>query len=97
MSDWVRALREVSPYLDIGWRIAAGLAVCIGAGYLLDRWWGTLPWLTLAGAILGMVSVFMLIRQIGEQLDQPPGATSSRRAGSSGKEATDEAAPDDTS
>lgn len=79
-SGWLRALRDVAPYLDIGWRIAVGLVLFIGGGYALDRWWGTLPWLTVVGAMFGMVSVFVQIYRIGEQMERRSNAASSRRA-----------------
>jgi ATP synthase protein I len=52
-----------------GWRAAAALStigmvmalsvfVGFGLGYALDRWLRTLPWLTVAGAILGVVAGF---------------------------------------
>lgn len=35
--------------------VAAGLEMLLIpiGGYLLDRWWGTFPWLTVVGFILG--------------------------------------------
>lgn len=65
---WAEALRESAPYLDLGWRIAASLLLFTGAGYLLDQRWNTLPWLTVAGGVLGVVSVFVQIFRLAAQL-----------------------------
>lgn len=86
-SGWLKAFREIAPYLDLGWRIALGLGLFIGAGYGLDRWWGTLPWFTITGAIFGMVSVFVQIYRVSEQLGQRSNAASSHPAGRSGDDA----------
>lgn len=82
-SGWTKALRELAPYLDLGWRIALGLGVFIGGGYGLDRWWGTLPWFTVVGAVFGMVGVFVQIYRVSEQLGQRANTTSSHRPGRS--------------
>ena len=42
-----------------------GAVVCFGvAGYLLDRWLGTAPWLLLAGLIVGMVVGLLVVVQL---------------------------------
>ena len=58
--------------------LVGGLAFVLGAltvlgawlGHYLDRRWGTEPWLTLAGALLGMSAGFFelvtVMRQIGK-------------------------------
>lgn len=66
---WTKALREAAPYLDLGWRIALTLVLFVGGGYWLDQRWDTLPGLTIAGAILGMVSVFAQIVRLTKELN----------------------------
>ena len=50
--------------------IQIGLAVAIGiiAGVYLDRWLGTGPWLTILGLVVGVISGFMKLFQIGKEL-----------------------------
>ncbi len=51
--------------LEMGLSVAVGLAI----GYLLDRYFGTKPWLTIIFLLLGIVagfrSLFSLAREIG--------------------------------
>jgi len=47
-------LRRLGPYLSLGTMFAASLLLGIGAGYWLDGRFGTSPWLTLTGLILGL-------------------------------------------
>jgi ATP synthase protein I len=44
--------------LASSFEFAATLALFVGAGWLLDRWLGTTPWLMIALAILGAVGLF---------------------------------------
>ena len=44
--------------MGLGFEIAAPLVVGIYAGYRLDLWLGTEPWLMLVGALLGMTAGF---------------------------------------
>ena len=48
-----------------GTELAAGIGLFAGLGYLGDRWLGTLPWLTVAGALLGMTAgLYLLIKAV---------------------------------
>ena len=51
-------LRKAGPYLSLGTTFAAAVVLGLGAGYWLDGWLGTTPWLTLAGALLGLTVGF---------------------------------------
>jgi len=57
-------LRRAGPYLGIGSTFLAAVGGCLLGGWWLDRWLGTRPWLTLAGALLGIVSGFYLFFRI---------------------------------
>lgn len=57
--DWRTAVRKAGPYLGLGLQLAGAVFFFTFGGYLLDRWLGTLPWLTVAGAVLGMVAMFV--------------------------------------
>ena len=50
--------RKLSPYFNIGYVFAASVALLTFLGYYLDQRWGTNPWLTLIGAILGIFTGF---------------------------------------
>ncbi|MCS7206915.1 MAG: AtpZ/AtpI family protein [Dehalococcoidia bacterium] len=54
MAWWVPALRVAG----IGFYIALSIVGGIGGGWLLDKWLGTKPWLTLGGVVLGSVVAF---------------------------------------
>ncbi|HET6372650.1 MAG TPA: AtpZ/AtpI family protein [Candidatus Polarisedimenticolia bacterium] len=51
-------LRRAGPYMGLGSMFAAAIALGIGAGYWADGKLGTKPWLTLAGALLGLAVGF---------------------------------------
>ncbi|HEU4828842.1 MAG TPA: AtpZ/AtpI family protein [Gemmatimonadales bacterium] len=48
-------------YVSLGYTFAGGILLFMGAGYALDRWLGTLPWLTLAGTLAGAVLSFLSV------------------------------------
>jgi len=52
-------LRSAAPYLDLGLTFALGIVLLAFLGKWLDARWGTAPWLTLAGAVLGVVVGFV--------------------------------------
>jgi hypothetical protein len=71
LSDWTAALRDVAPYLDLGWRLAAAAAGPPLIGHLLvDYWLGTTPWGVLAGAALGAAAAALQLRRLQEELDR---------------------------
>ncbi len=66
-SDWRQGLRDAGPYLTLGVQLAFTLLAFTIGGYFLDRWIGSLPWFTIGGALLGLVSLFaQLFRIAGE-------------------------------
>ena len=66
-TDWRESFREAAPYLGLGMQIAVSMIVFVGGGYLLDRWLGTLPWMTVLGAVVGLVGVIALIVRVGQE------------------------------
>jgi F0F1-type ATP synthase assembly protein I len=52
--DWRRALKEAGPYLGLGTMLAVSVALGVGAGYWLDRRFGTSPIFLLVGGTLGI-------------------------------------------
>ncbi len=54
-SSW-KALGELS---TVGITLVLATVIGMAAGYYLDRWLGTRPWLFLAGLVLGIVAGFV--------------------------------------
>ena len=50
-----------SDALALGFTFAAGILLFMGAGFLLDRWLGLLPLLTIAGTLVGGVMSFLWV------------------------------------
>ena len=57
-------------YMSIGIQAGASVAFYLGMGLLLDKWLGTLPWLTLLGALVGIVGMFALFVRMNRELDK---------------------------
>lgn len=62
-----RAMKEAGPYLTLGLELGFTMIAWTGIGYLLDLWLGTLPWLTFAGALVGMVSLFIQLARAAKK------------------------------
>jgi ATP synthase protein I len=54
-NEWWRAAAVLS---TVGMVMALSVFVGFGLGYALDHWLGTLPWFSMAGAILGVIAGF---------------------------------------
>lgn len=54
--------------MTVGTVIAANVVAGIVAGYWLDRWLGTRPWLLIAGVALGTVGAFLGLYRIVSRL-----------------------------
>lgn len=66
---------EVAQVLvGVGWRLALPMVLLTILGVWLDRQWGTKPWLSLAGLVLGMAigyySVYRLLLPIMKGQDK---------------------------
>ena len=70
LSDWMDALRDMAPYLDLGWRIAGAAAFPPILGYALDVWLGTVPWGLLSGAVLGFASALLQLKRLQDELSK---------------------------
>jgi ATP synthase protein I len=63
--------------LDWGTRVTTiGIEFALPAvlGFGLDRWWNTIPWLTLAGAVLGLAMGMTHVFRLAFQLQEAPGS-----------------------
>ncbi len=56
-----KGLAEAYRYAGLGMQFAGGILLFTGAGWLLDRWLGTLPLCLIAGAVVGTVMGFVVI------------------------------------
>ncbi|MFW5955337.1 MAG: AtpZ/AtpI family protein [Rhodothermales bacterium] len=54
-----QSLRDSGPYLGLGLQLAFTLIAFTLGGYLLDRHFGTLPWLMIAGSLVGIALLFL--------------------------------------
>ena len=50
-------------FVDTTWRIAAPVLLCVGGGIWMDLKFGTKPWVTITGLIVGFGIAALLIRQ----------------------------------
>ena len=66
---WLSSVRHSSPYAGLGWQIAGAMVIFVGSGLGLDLWLGTMPWCTLAGALLGVVSIFALLYRVNAEMN----------------------------
>ncbi len=62
-----REFGQALRYESLGYTFAFSIVLFTGAGYLLDRWLGTLPLLTIAGTLVGaglaITWVYLRLRQ----------------------------------
>lgn len=61
------SLGDAGPYLTLGLELGFTMIAWSVIGYLLDRWLDTLPWLTLAGVLVGMISLFIQLARAAKQ------------------------------
>jgi F0F1-type ATP synthase assembly protein I len=54
-----REVGEGYKYVSLGFTFAGGIIVFMGMGFLLDRWLGWTPILTVAGTLFGAVLSFL--------------------------------------
>jgi F0F1-type ATP synthase assembly protein I len=58
-SSFAEAMQKAAPLLNLGLTFAVTVGLGVAAGWGLDRWLGTSPWLLLAGIFLGLVAAFV--------------------------------------
>ncbi len=59
LSDLAEGYRKATPYLAASTSLVAAVGVFTGLGVWLDGKFGTSPWLTLLGALIGMTGGFV--------------------------------------
>jgi F0F1-type ATP synthase assembly protein I len=63
-------LGKIITYSSIGIQIGFTIGIGIFGGVYLDRWLNTGPWLTFLGLLIGVVSGFTRLYQIGKEFNQ---------------------------
>jgi len=61
---------KIALALSVGTIITSNVIGGVFAGYLLDRWLDTRPWLVITGLILGAVSAFIGLFRILNRLNR---------------------------
>lgn len=59
-SDKPALIPSLGDFFWVGTACALSVVIAGAAGYLLDSWLGTTPWLTFAGLAFGIVSAVMI-------------------------------------
>ncbi len=69
--DWQETALLLARISGIGWYVVGSIGAGIGAGWLLDRQFGTEPALLLTGLLLGVVAAFVgmirLLNAVGKK------------------------------
>ncbi len=74
-SAWTATLRDVTPYLDLGWRLMGAAAGPPVIGYAVDAGLDTSPWGLLLGGGIGLLGAgVQLVRLKDEFTRTPPSA-----------------------
>jgi F0F1-type ATP synthase assembly protein I len=80
LPDEPKSGTDGSKLSGIGFEFAAAVGGFTFAGYLWDRHFGSLPWGTLTGAILGLIGgMYNLIHQTLRVIRKPGGGTNTTR------------------
>jgi F0F1-type ATP synthase assembly protein I len=68
-------------FLNVTWRMATPVVLFAGLGLLADRAWGSKPWMTLLGTLVGFLFAAILVkRQIGTLPQDDPNMIEIARA-----------------
>ncbi|MEM6645676.1 MAG: AtpZ/AtpI family protein [Bacteroidota bacterium] len=69
---WNDGIRPGASYMHIGIQSALTVVVFTGGGILADGWLDTSPWLTLVGALIGVIGLFSILLRAAQTLGNPP-------------------------
>ena len=69
-----KVFSQVSRYSTIGLELGFSIAIGVLAGYYLDRWLGTSPWLTifllLCGVVAGFKRIYMALKSLEREQEE---------------------------
>jgi len=68
---------KFAKYLAVGLEIPSTIVGSLILGYLIDRWLGTSPWITVAASILGFVGAVVRLTQYLKYFSGSKGADKS--------------------
>ena len=60
-NPWLSALRDMAPYLDLGWRLMGAVVVPPLIGWTVDLAFDVLPWGVLIGSALGLAGAVRIL------------------------------------
>ena len=63
-----KALRDIAPYLDLGWRLAGTASFPPLLGFGLDFWLHTTPWMLLGGCVVGLSGAVLQLKRLQNEL-----------------------------
>ena len=73
-----KVFNQVSRYSTVGLELGFSIAIGVFAGYYLDRWLGTLPWLTifllLCGVAAGFKRIYMTLKSLEREQEEEDAA-----------------------
>jgi len=62
-----KALRDIAPYLDLGWRLAGAAAFPPLLGAFVDVQFQTAPWGLFIGALIGLIGTGLQLRRLQQE------------------------------
>lgn len=63
-------MRSAGRLSTVGWEFAISVIACFFAGFWADKKFGTSPWLTLGGLVLGMMTGFWTLYKVTRALQK---------------------------
>ena len=66
-------MRQAAPYMGVAWNLTAAVIVGVFGGRWLDGRWGTAPWLTLGGVLLGAAVGLYQVGRLALRTSEKPG------------------------
>ena len=73
-----KVFNQVSRYSTVGLELGFSIAIGVLAGYYLDRWLGTSPWLTiflmLCGVVAGFKRIYMALKSLEREQEEEDAA-----------------------
>lgn len=68
--SWFSGMGGAQRYFSIGLQAGASVVFYLLLGLLLDRLFGTFPWLMLVGICLGVAGMFALFLRVAKELNK---------------------------